>query len=604
MNYLNQTFAKTAKPIIRSALLCALFVTTCLLPRATQAVDVGQINCPLNLPPQASFQVFFNNGYLCSSNGGSYFDVNIVGSGHFLGWCSDGFASIDVSVHPGTVPCYSPGFSFVQFYSATVIDSLRASCPILDPTVPSWVYLPDPHFTPDQCVWNEINYLLNHKKGTNPDAVQAAIWDLISPLDPAALETLPTFSTNAPPNPQAMQDRQDMVTEAKMHSNFIPGPGDIRAAILSVDANVQVVFVEVHCTPPPLNLSCPAASGQVGMSYFSALVASGGVPPYTFSIIAGSLPPGLTLTPSGAITGVPTLAGNFPFTTKVVDSQGGVASTATVNCGIIVTPPPLIVACAGASGKVGVPYNSAIIASGGTPPYRFMLSSGPLPPGLTLNTNTGAITGTPTAAGTYPYTVKVTDSTGGTAQTRSVNCSITITPPAGMLGHGDTATIGFWHNKNGQALINSLNGGPNSKNLANWLASNFPYCYGINAGANNLTGKKNSEVAAYFLTLFNTPNPPKTDAQLLSAALAVYVTKSSLAGNVAASYGFTVSVQGTGAKTYNVGSYGSAIGLTNDTAYTVLQLLQQANLRKKLGLFDKNAFNVIFDGINQMGDII
>ena len=131
----------------------------------------------MSLPSQATFQVFFNNGFLCSSNGGSYYDINIVGSGNYLGWCSDAFAKIDASVHLGTIPCYSPGFSFDQFYSGTIYDSLRASCPTLDPSVPGWVYLPDPSFTPDVCVWNEINYLLNHKKG-NPDAIQAAIWDL------------------------------------------------------------------------------------------------------------------------------------------------------------------------------------------------------------------------------------------------------------------------------------------------------------------------------------------------------------------------------------------------------------------------------------------
>src|SRR6266496_3576308 len=61
---------------------------------------------------------------------------------------------------------------------------------------------------------------------------------------------------------------------------------------------------------------------------------------------------------------------------------------------------------------------------------------------------------------------------------------------------GDTAGIGFWASKNGQALINSLNGGPNSIALANWLASNFPYLFGANAGDNNLTGKSNLAVAS------------------------------------------------------------------------------------------------------------
>ena len=73
--------------------------------------------------------------------------------------------------------------------------------------------------------------------------------------------------------------------------------------------------------------------------------------------------------------------------------------------------------------------------------------------------------------------------------------------------------------------------------------------------------------------------------------------------DTAAKYGFNVSTTGTGAKLYNVGSYGTAIGLKNNTSYSVFFLLQQADLDKKNGTFDANAFNAIFDGINQLGDI-
>src|SRR5207247_551462 len=49
-------------------------------------------------------------------------------------------------------------------------------------------------------------------------------------------------------------------------------------------------------------------------------------------------------------------------------------------------------------------------------------------------------------------------------------------PPSGTpLQHGQTAGIGFWNNKNGQALIKSLNGGANEKQLGNWLAANFAH---------------------------------------------------------------------------------------------------------------------------------
>jgi hypothetical protein len=219
-------------------------------------------------------------------------------------------------------------------------------------------------------------------------------------------------------------------------------------------------------------------------------------------------------------------------------------------------------------------------------------------------TGNGALSPTPgPASETLTNVATATGTACGTQATATASATVTVTTPTppSPLQHGDTATIGFWHNKNGQALILSLNGGPTSTGLANWLASNFPFHYG-NHSANNLTGKTNEDVAALFQKFFSVTGM-KTDAQILGAALAVYVTDSDLAGTAAAKYGFNVSTTGTGAKTYNVGSYGTAIGLKSNTSYTILFLLQQADLDKKNGTFDANAFNAIFDGINQLGDI-
>ena len=95
--------------------------------------------------------------------------------------------------------------------------------------------------------------------------------------------------------------------------------------------------------------------------------------------------------------------------------------------------PPLTLACAAGTGSKGTPYSSSLVASGGTAPYRFAIETGGLPPGLILDPNTGAITGTPQSAGTYPYTAVVTDSASGTALSARVNCSITITTPVQPL---------------------------------------------------------------------------------------------------------------------------------------------------------------------------
>jgi len=170
-----------------------------------------------------------------------------------------------------------------------------------------------------------------------------------------------------------------------------------------------------------------------------------------------------------------------------------------------------------------------------------------------------------------------------------------------LLVPGDTADKGFWANKNGQALIKSLNGGSASTQLANWLAENFPYLYGSHAGLNNLIGRANLAVASLALKLASLKGS-KSDAHILATALSVYVTDSDLAGTATGKYGFNVSATGTAAKIYNVNTDGAAIGLANNTSHSVLALLQQANLQKQLGTFNAWTFNAVFTGIQEAGD--
>ncbi|MEN6458982.1 MAG: SdrD B-like domain-containing protein [Thermoguttaceae bacterium] len=185
------------------------------------------------------------------------------------------------------------------------------------------------------------------------------------------------------------------------------------------------------------------------------------------------------------------------------------------------------------------------------------------------------------------------------------------------LHHGQTATIGFWNNKRGQALINSLNGGSSSTQLGNWLATMFPNMYGASAATHNLAGKTNAQIAAFFKELFNVRGM-KIDAQALAVCLAVYVTNSNLAGNVAASYGFVVSSTGTGSATFNIGSSGEAFNVADNSTLSIMAILQLTNDQTKKGiLWDLNGngtvssaeqvlrsmANNILTAINETGDI-
>ena len=90
---------------------------------------------------------------------------------------------------------------------------------------------------------------------------------------------------------------------------------------------------------------------------------------------------------------------------------------------------------------MGTAYSTTLAASGGTPPYTWSIGSGALPGGLTLNGATGAIAGTPQAAGAFNFTVKVTDSAQATATAPlSLNIGVTGLPAVTIGGVPDTAT--------------------------------------------------------------------------------------------------------------------------------------------------------------------
>jgi uncharacterized repeat protein (TIGR01451 family) len=201
---------------------------------------------------------------------------------------------------------------------------------------------------------------------------------------------------------------------------------------------------------------------------------------------------------------------------------------------------------------------------------------------------------------------------------KGINNNFSELPSASTtLHHGQTATIGFWNSCRGQSLIKSLNGGSCATQLGNWLAATFPNMYGASAGSRNMAGKTNAQVAKFFQQLFDVCGM-KIDAQAMALALACYVTNSTLAGNVAANYGFTVSSLGTAAATYNIGAAGVLFNVTNNSVLSISQILQKTNEQAKYGvLWDlngngsissaeqilRNLANDLFTNINETGDI-
>ena len=103
--------------------------------------------------------------------------------------------------------------------------------------------------------------------------------------------------------------------------------------------------------------------------------------------------------------------GVFVFTIQVQDSVGNAASATFPMTVMLTAPPSITTASSLPSASLGAAYSQTFAATGGSPPYSWSVTSGALPAGLSLSSG-GAITGTPTAAGTFNFTVQVLDSAG------------------------------------------------------------------------------------------------------------------------------------------------------------------------------------------------
>ena len=161
------------------------------------------------------------------------------------------------------------------------------------------------------------------------------------------------------------------------------------------------------CPASPMAFEAPSTP------LFSPTV-TGGTGTYQWSLASGTvLPQGLSINPtSGVISGIPTVSGPFPFIVGVQSGTGSIAQKISFNCSININQPttPLIIIttpCPAPGAILNVPYSLPITTqnNSGLPLFYTLLSGSALPPGTGLNSS-GAIVGTPTALGTYTFSVK------------------------------------------------------------------------------------------------------------------------------------------------------------------------------------------------------
>ncbi|HEU4391504.1 MAG TPA: Ig domain-containing protein [Blastocatellia bacterium] len=198
--------------------------------------------------------------------------------------------------------------------------------------------------------------------------------------------------------------------------------GGYHFVVLITDANGCVGGAEYNLvvnnpTCPVITLSPTERALPPGLTdkgYSQIFSATGGAAPYSFTVSAGALPPGSSLSSEGELTSTGfTVAGSYSFTVRVADGNGCVSEcqyTLIVNnigCSAITVNPEVF-----PNGTVGSAYIQTITATGDAVPYDFTISAGALPAGLTLNATTGVLAGTPTAAGPAGFTVRATDANG------------------------------------------------------------------------------------------------------------------------------------------------------------------------------------------------
>jgi len=171
-------------------------------------------------------------------------------------------------------------------------------------------------------------------------------------------------------------------------------------------------------------------------AFAATLVAGGGTEPYAWSLAGGALPAGLSLESTDVIVGTPTATGTSGFTVRAVDSA---PVTATQPLSLVVVASPLAITTASLPHAVAVvPYSHTLAATGGVPPYAWKILAGSLPPGITLESTSGTISGSTRGVGHWGFVMQVSDSKSPAAKDSDI---ISLTVDANPDNQGPTIPL-------------------------------------------------------------------------------------------------------------------------------------------------------------------
>lgn len=168
----------------------------------------------------------------------------------------------------------------------------------------------------------------------------------------------------------------------------------------------------------------PMPGAVVGTPYSQTFTFSGGTGPYTLQLISGTVPDGLTLT-GNVLSGTPTAAIATSLVLQVTDSTGDYTGD-LFKLTVADLPVSVVTSADLPHAQVNASYGTVLAATGGTAPYQWQVQGQGLPSGLALKTD-GSFSGSPSAYGTYHFSVLVLDS-GGLTTTQALNLVVDPLP--------------------------------------------------------------------------------------------------------------------------------------------------------------------------------
>jgi hypothetical protein len=304
----------------------------------------------------------------------------------------------------------------------------------------------------------------------------------------------------------------------------------ITVTATSVAQPAQSASSTFNVMPPPSIITTNLTAATPTYIYHTELAATGGVQPLIWSLAGGSLPAGLSMNDAGVIFGTPTTGGTSTFTVKVTDSSigPGVGLSAQQTFSLTVVGLLTVPTATFPNGNVGTAYSVALPSSGGVPPLAWSIYTGSLPSGLVLQKN-GTISGTPTLAGTYTFTVEVVDSSPVQQSYTSSNFTITIN--ASPLAIRTTALVNGTVDTPYNGQLVSAGGTP----PLFWtvIAGGLPTGLALNPSTGAITGTPTAAPGTYPLTvqLSDTSSPAQVLTQNLSITINASVAACSSSGN-------------------------------------------------------------------------